>query len=397
MGWREQYRQAKFRNVSFFVARIDNSGGRRVALHEFPKQDTPFSEDMGRKARTHTVDAYILGEDYFGDRDRLLKALEAEGPGKLIHPYLGTLIVSCTGYRMTEDRTEGRMARFALDFVESGEALFPSVELNTKKTAQIKKNTAYDTIESTFNEAYSVANVPTTVVKRTRSTVQKAIDYIDEKKKAVAANAEFQRQLAITRGKIVELTYLAEDLSNETIYLLTFGTDQDDDFFEATATNARQQIREMLAFFDFAPDDGLPADYTDPSAQVSYMIQETAASAMAGLITLVEFESVQDAEEFQRQLLEQIDKIIQQPIPDTLYVALIDLRTAVIRDIERRATVLPQIIEYTHNVSIPSLALSWALYGSVDFETDIINRNRVENPAFVPGAQPLQLLSYAEQ
>jgi prophage DNA circulation protein len=348
---------------------------------------------MGRQARRFAVDGYVLGDDYFTSRNRLLEALEKEGSGKLVHPYLGTLIVVCTGYRLSESTEEGRIARFGMQFSEAGEALFPSAVLNTKKTTQIKKITAYDNIKTFFSSVYSIASVPYSESQRALSTVNQAFALIDEAKKSVNAVASFQRDLLNAKGKALELTYLAEDLIDEVIGLLTFGTDQDDEDFEATADNARTQIQELYRFFEFTPDEGLTG-INSPSASLSFAIQQASASAVAGLLTLLKFDSVNEAEEYQRAFLEQIDRTIQQGISDELYGALIDLRTAVMRDIAIRATALPRVVEYTPVVSVPALTLSWALYGTVNMEQDIINRNSVSHPGFVPGSTTLKLLSY---
>ena len=94
MGWREDYRQASFRGAAFFVASADSAYGRRVATHEHAQRDVPFNEDMGRKVRAFTVDAYLLGPNYNVARDALIKACETPEAGTLVHPYRGDLTVN---------------------------------------------------------------------------------------------------------------------------------------------------------------------------------------------------------------------------------------------------------------------------------------------------------------
>jgi len=394
MSWIQNYRQASFRNIFFFVDRTEHEGGRRAAVHEFPKQDIPYTEDMGKRAKRFTIDAYVLGDDYFIDRNRLMEALEKEGQGKLIHPYLGTLIVVCTGYRLSETKDECRIAKFGIEFVEAGEILFPMAVLNTKKTAQNQKFSAYAKIKAFFASVYSIASVPYSESQKALACVNKVFSLIDDAKKSVSAVAAFQRDLQNLKGKAIELTYMAESLIDGVMSVLTFGTDQDDEEFEATANNARVQIQEMLQFFDFTPDGGVTSN-NSPSAQLSFAIQQAAVGAVSGLLTLIQYDSINEAQEYQRILMEQIDVVINRNISDELYESLVDLRTTVLRDIERRATVLPSVLEYTPNNTIPAIVLSWALYGTVDMEQDIINRNDIQHPAFIPGTTPIKLLSYA--
>src|SRR5262249_1447034 len=85
----------------------------------------PFSEDLGRSQRKYAIRGYTLGDDYMGTRDRLLAALEAGGPGKLVHPYLGELNLCVDTYRTREGDDEGGICRFDLAFSESSEAAAP--------------------------------------------------------------------------------------------------------------------------------------------------------------------------------------------------------------------------------------------------------------------------------
>ena len=86
-------RSASFRGVRFDVDARTVTVGRRVVLHEYPQRVTPYAEDLGRKARRYKVDAFIIGSDSAIRRDLLLAALEKPGPGQLVHPDFGTLMV----------------------------------------------------------------------------------------------------------------------------------------------------------------------------------------------------------------------------------------------------------------------------------------------------------------
>jgi prophage DNA circulation protein len=104
--------------------------GRRTVLHEFPKRDTPYAEDMGRKARSFPVTGYVIGPDYQIFRELLVAALEMEGPGLLILPTLlqrDTIMVQPRDYTVRETRQQGGMAEFEMNFVESGESLLSQI------------------------------------------------------------------------------------------------------------------------------------------------------------------------------------------------------------------------------------------------------------------------------
>lgn len=129
-SWRDNLRPASFRGVGFLFDDGDMSGGRRLQVNEYPQRDKPFVEDLGRKARSITINGYVLGNDYAQKRDQLLAALEQPGEGELIHPRLGSLKVFAGEFRYSETKEEGRMARFSLSFTEAGELAFPTSQAN---------------------------------------------------------------------------------------------------------------------------------------------------------------------------------------------------------------------------------------------------------------------------
>ncbi len=69
MAWRDDLQGGSFRGVPFYTQHAGGKIGRRVQLVEYPLKDTPNSEDMGRKARSFSIEAFVLGADYMSARD----------------------------------------------------------------------------------------------------------------------------------------------------------------------------------------------------------------------------------------------------------------------------------------------------------------------------------------
>src|SRR4051812_26581932 len=84
--WRDKWLQAQFRGARFFVENGVMAGGRRTALHEYPKRNVPYAEDMGKAANKFVVQGYLIGPNYLNDKDALIDALEKDGPGMLRLP-----------------------------------------------------------------------------------------------------------------------------------------------------------------------------------------------------------------------------------------------------------------------------------------------------------------------
>jgi prophage DNA circulation protein len=142
--WRRNLRPSSFRGVEFFVDAAGRAGGRRQALFEFPKKDTPYAEDMGRRARRFPVTAYLIGDDYQAQRDALIAALEQEGAGLLVHYTFGTHRVSVDTYSVSERRERGRMCEMEMQFVEAGRKPGLSVADDTASRAKAAAATAAD-------------------------------------------------------------------------------------------------------------------------------------------------------------------------------------------------------------------------------------------------------------
>jgi hypothetical protein len=136
--WRDKYQEAAFRGVMFFVETDARQGGRRVAMHEYPKRNTPYAEDMGRKAKRFLVQGYLIGKNYLEQKYRLIDALEKDGPGmlRLPLPYqMSDEKVMVMAYTVTEARERGGYCQVEMDFIEYGD---PQYRQAVSTTSQIE-------------------------------------------------------------------------------------------------------------------------------------------------------------------------------------------------------------------------------------------------------------------
>ena len=122
--WRLNLQPASYNGAGFFVDVDAKASGRRIALHEYPKRDIPYAEDMGRRAKRFTITAYVIGPYYEDDRDALIAQLDALGNGVLVRPTtIGDETVVVDTYSVTERRERGGSATFEIAFVEAGQNL----------------------------------------------------------------------------------------------------------------------------------------------------------------------------------------------------------------------------------------------------------------------------------
>lgn len=158
MSWREKLRPASFRGVRFFVDETSTSTGRKIQLHEYPKRDLPFGEDMGKVSKSYSMRAFVVGSDCIEQRDALLDALEQEGSGTLVHPTLGTLTVKAGACRFSDSRTQGGVIRFDLVFYPGDEIESPSSTLNTAQQIFSSGKTFIASAKERFSNAINDIN-----------------------------------------------------------------------------------------------------------------------------------------------------------------------------------------------------------------------------------------------
>src|SRR5215467_7062810 len=108
--WRDDLLPASFHGAFFHVDTGTKESGRATVVHEFPKKDLPYPEDMGRRARLFNVRGYCIvyptdvpaaqqnaallyQRDYRDARDALIAALETDGPALLQLPTIRPILV----------------------------------------------------------------------------------------------------------------------------------------------------------------------------------------------------------------------------------------------------------------------------------------------------------------
>lgn len=391
MGWQDRYRSAQFRNIKFFVPNAEGRGGRKTVVHELPEKDIPYIQDLGRSGRRFTLEAYTIGDDYDIQRDDLLSALEKGGSGKLVHPYLGILDVAILDFSWRETFREMGMCRFQISCIESGALKFPTGIVDTSQAVQVSKKTALQELQETFLEVYNVLSVPRTITQSAIDTVEKAFSVIEGAKFAVSAASAFRRDIETLRGKAIALAYDGQELAQNIIEAITFGTNQDD-ATPVTEENARQNFNDMRKLFDFESVPPIRPDLGNPSNEIAALVKQASVINAAGLLGVMSYASANEAEELRNIVFARLDPIMEETEDDDYYEALYELRTRIVDDLAKRIKKLPVLSVHRLPISLPAIVVSYDLYGTLEREKSIIDRNNISHPAFVPGSVPLEVL-----
>ncbi len=394
--WLDQYRKARFRDAAFHVeAHTSDVGGRRTHLHEYPGRDLPLAEDLGAKAHTYDVNAYVIGDDYMAARDALIAACSKAGSGQLVHPYLGTRSVMCTGCRVQESTGEGRMARLTLSFVQAGEVSYPSATPNTAAKVESQAAVARAASADTFERAFTVDGLPQFVADGAADVAGQLAATLGAAPGLSALASQAVKDFAGTAAQLVrDPRGLASAVQSTTLGVLqsaagtlagtvdlqagldlaTFGADLPSVPL-TTASRLRQAVNQT-AFVDLVRRTG---------------VIETMAAVPAALL-----ETRDEALDIAASIASAVDGIADAASragDDGVFDAVLDLHTAVAQDLSARAPDLSGVARLPVTATEPALVTAYRIYGDAARADELAARNAIRHPGFVPGGQDVRALT----
>ena len=401
MTWRDRLQPAKLGNAEFLVESADAELGRNTQVHEYPGRDVPFVEDLGRMARRVRLSAYVIGPEYMTARDALIAEIERPGPRTLVHPYLGQLTVSlvqCEGPR--ESTREGGMAWFAMTFVETGEQTFPAATVDSALEVQQRVDVAAASVGGTFTTKFSLKAAPPGLLASAAGLVQGFADRIRGIVQAVttlpAPLSQFIAALSDLSGAVSTLILVPQSLASTVMSIIQQ--------LEAIVDQPEFALSIVRGLFDFgsdldAPSTQTPSGVQEAANQAAFvgLVQQAAIIRAVAITSQMQFvgSTFEDVTELREELVAQLDAVADVAGDDDLYTALIDVRSALTVDLERRAAPLARIVTVTLREPWPAIVLAYDLYEDSLRDAQIIARNGVRDPNFLIPNRTLQVLSDA--
>ncbi|MCY1290608.1 hypothetical protein D9M70_397630 [compost metagenome] len=454
MAWRDDYRPGAFRGVSFHLKNSSSTGGRRTVLNEYPLRDEPSTEDMGRRARQFSLTMTVIGQDYMAQRDKLIEALETAGPGTLMHPFRGELYVAVMGDYSCEESTEqGGLARISATFVEAGETPRPDSVITQgfagNEAADVLQENALSEFLDKFEVvgwASQVADDAMAMLDEATGLVADAVGYTDGMVGDALGYAESLAGDAIdtfqdVTGGILSAGGLLQGRSQfGTLFRRLTGSFQQLVLspgnlggqllglvrsISGGAGNPLQALMAQMALFGLgkkakrSSGSGSSSSYRTPAqtqiannrAAVYRLVEQAAVSEAVRLavskpvsvgrgvaaagdsqrVPGVAFDNRDQAVEIRDQLLDELDR--QQLTADPgRYRLLARLTSALVTEMNRTSADLAPLTRVTPVSTLPALLLAQQLYGDARQADQIVARNGVAHPGFVPGGIELEVL-----
>lgn len=407
-AWQDDLLDASIGGAPFFALSVRTSGGRRTVVTEFPRRDEAAAEDLGMKARRFAVEAIVIGDDYMRARDAVVDVLESKGPHRFRHPWYGevsTVLDTGSTIEVSESAAEGGAARIKFALVEVGTDLAfrivpsPAAALGAASGA-VKAAAAADfaaTLGALDGVAAAVAaaigkatSAMTQVQRRTLAalgggdTLVYALLDLDEAADDLAAlPGALMSQLNKVLGAIAALIKDAE------------AADAD------TWPGAEKVLRVDLALQAAAelhavdvvtpPGDAIDKEAQAAEAAFNLAFRATSAAIFADLFQQLPLESTDQAGAVLGTLGAALEDLLLEETLTESYDAISDLRAALGERAAQAAQSLPSLTTYTPTSATPALLIAFWVHGDPGRDLEIVARNKVADPNFVPGA-PLEVL-----
>lgn len=405
-GWRASLKPASFRGVAFSVDQDEIEGGRRAVTHEFPGRDMPYTEDLGRKAAACTVEGYVIGSDYMAKRDALIAACNAEGPGALIVPWMPERQVVCTGMRKRESAKEGGMARFSLTFAEAGQESAPSGAVLPGVLGMAQADASLAAAGAALDKSIVIAGVPVAVQAETLAGLQTLGGVLSGASGVAATAADLpgilSRLANITPSDLAGLlpSELAGPLfalsSSYSTLSSAYGVRTSRSSSSSAALTSRVSgllaVAASAPVVTVAPAAGTMRRQAAQNLAALADYQRTAAVIEAArAVALVQPASRQEAATLRTQIVDAMDTALDASTDATVYASLTSLRTSTVRALAESAGAAPEVATVQSGSVLPALALAQRYVVSPGYghdataaEVEILARNRVRHPGFVP-------------
>lgn len=401
MSWTARLLPASFRGIPFFIDSHELRGGRHAVNHEQPDRQSPFSEDIGRRANQFKIEAHVLGDNYFFLRDALIAAMETRGSGVLVHPYLGIKNVQAAGYTVVEDTTDGRIARFSLEFNEAGSKSFPFAQIDLVVDFATKAVATVAAIENAFELAYKVSQLPAFAQESAVQLVEDFADTFDRLFPNVrtlsSKHAELKKKIQEYKSNSASLVDSPAELFSQTDVVIDGLRELVPDPPENSTIDSTSGRDDKLAVFndlivfrgeaDEIPETTPTRTQERANADAfADVIQQLAIVRLAQQTVDKEFKTNQDAVDQRTELSESIQgQLDKERTDDEVFQAFEDLNGALVATVPDTSSEFANTREINLPVSEPSLVTTYNLYENLENEQDLIDRNRIRNPVFALG------------
>lgn len=390
MSWKKGFRTGSFRGVPFFVRSADDGGGRRKAEHIYGGRDTPWSEDLGRKQKTYNLTVFVIGTDYFKQRDALEEALNKKGPGILIHPWRGSLDVTVE-YRVQHSSDDGGLCYFSLTCTESGHNKTPEVMVDSADNLLVAADRSKVSSTKEFLDKFTLEKVANYVKLDTVEYLAGLVSNIQKSASPLSIES-----VVSNISKINALLNDPADLGSAVYNLVASGTNTKN----LSVLRRLAQLRNLFKYEIYSDSTRLDTvgqrQITNNTVALDTLVNNAVSVESAKILALANYEDVfndrHSAADSVTLIEKQLEYLLYQ-VSDIHYLELNDLRVVMLNDFKHRSVELPEIKQIKLQQTEPALVVAYREYGQVDRAAQIVKMNNINHPSFIVAGVPLEILN----
>ncbi len=408
------FQPGSFRGAGFVSEAHEGSGGRRLATFEFPGRDVPLVEDLGRKSRKFSLDCLTVGADYHAKTNALLDALEAAGPGLLVHPWRGSMMAVVEDYLMSEDQSAG-VATFRISFAEAGQPVTAPLALPAGQLAGIEAAGQAQAMPAMFARRFSIDGAAGFVEAAAGTLISGMVNA-----SALAAGLQggigpalraFDAGLRYLPANLGALLRAPVNLAHAIIGLVAAVSALNGS--ARSRAGYRSRIAALSRMAAWQPDEPSFPVITESRRREAanrtallWLFHSAAAGELAQAAAEAPYASYDDAVSTRDTVAGLIDALALAAADgssfsgagadDELAEGFDRLRRAMVRDVTARGATLARLTRLELAATEPALVIANRIYGSAGVGAradDIAARNRLVHPGFAPGGQAIDLLT----
>ncbi len=397
-------RKASFDGISFEVTSSSLIFGRRTAVFEYPQNDTPYVEDLGKATRQISVEAFVTGADCTSRAKRLITAIEKShdsgSTGKLVHPWLGSLNVVPVDTPSVSWDLKSRIVTLSLKFVEAGELRYPSNTISFGSKLLESADSLYESILPEW-DIDAVTSVADDIAENVSGTIGALQDSKFSKLFALGNSlADFATNITSN------ISSTAENLKSEILNTLSIAPFANTKMNWRTSTSAITSVASSSAMSTNYESTKELTDYssdniqtiTNASAQLEQALRLSMIGNALGAVSLINSAADQnentsmvtvcadDIIEIRNNVLNMLEaEMIRTQTDDSnIYNTLASAYSSTFRYLTDEAMKLGEMESFTVSSPTPSVVLAYEKYGDASRNLEIVQRNNIANPMFVP-------------
>jgi prophage DNA circulation protein len=374
-----RYIPASFKGVPFEAMEAGSEHGRRGAEGEFPFGENTAYADLGRRIRRFTVKARFVRNTHVADASALIAAVESYGPGMLVHPTRGAVMVACPKLTVTDNVLEEQGVTYVdMEFVEGNQ--FGSGISFGGTLFGLGLSAIFEAIGASFYDQYAIESVRFYRVRDIQSTLSNRMEAVKQEFEtfnarnptlegwnAIATMQDIVDDPAIIRNK--EDAFNAFKRAMRSIANIATG----DAKYEAF----RRISNSAATVSDFPAEVGQTQDAVNVMVRLLAMVNMVQAALETEVKNLSEALDQYDAVV---QIIDEEKAAARFTCQDDLFIRLGEFETDAKTALLKRAYGLPALVTYNFSKAVHSLVAAYEIYGDAKRFREIETYNTPSQP-----------------